>query len=138
MTYDLMKREADKYRKVWDDPSYRKVAPGMFEVERAFERMGCATGETLNDYGCGTGRATKWFQDHGLEVLGIDHADNACEEDVPVLLDCLWDMTTMVPRSDYGFCCDVMEHIPPAQVDAVLDTIARLTKVCAWFRIATR
>ena len=136
---DLIESEADKYRRVWSSPDYRRVSPGMMEAERAFIGMGCQPGETLTDYGSGTCRATKWFQDKGLDVLGIDHAGNAGEEPtVPVLIDCLWDLTVMAPRSAYGFCCDVMEHIPPEKVDAVLANIARLTTRHAWFRIATR
>jgi hypothetical protein len=35
-----------------------------------------------------------------------------------------WDLSLPCPlRAPYGYCCDVMEHIPPDQVDAVLSNI---------------
>ena len=134
---NLAERERVKYEKVWADPSYRVVSPGMMEVDQAYRDMGCAPDMSINDYGSGTGRATKWFQDRGMRALGVDHADNACETPVLVYRASLWDMRG-VPPADFGFCCDVMEHIPPEKVDAVLAEIYRLTRRAAWFRIATR
>lgn len=139
MTEDLMYLEAEKYRKVWEHDSYRKVSPGELEMASAWNIMGCAPGESLNDYGSGTARATKWFQDEGLNVLGIDIASNAAETPVLVQEACLWDMDTAnVPPADYGFCCDVMEHIPPEKVRDVLRGIRDRTRNIAYFRIATR
>lgn len=134
---DLAHIEKEKYRKVWEHPEYRKVSPGEMEMQRAFITMGCREGESLNDYGCGTARATKWFQEKGLTVVGIDHAVNAVETDVPISPATLWDMYD-VTASDYGFCCDVMEHIPPEMVHKVLREISERTRLMAWFRIATR
>lgn len=133
----LTARERAKYTKVWADDRYRKIAPGMFEVEEAFRQMGCKPDETLNDYGCGTGRAARWFQDHGLIVTGVDLAENACEEDVNVVHTALWDLS-LVDESYYAFCTDVMEHIPPERVGDVLSEIRDKTDRAAWFRIATR
>lgn len=134
---ELAEREREKYRTIWDHDAYRKVSPGMFEVEEAWREMGVQPGMSLNDYGSGPCRATKWFQDQGVRAFGIDHAANACETAVLVYETTLWDMSK-VPPADFGFCCDVMEHIPPEKVDSVLREIARLTHVAAWFRIATR
>lgn len=129
--------EREKYEKVWDFPEYRNVSPGMAEVERAMKRMNPEQGDTLYDFGAGPGRATKWFRDRGLEVTAVDHAANALETDVDFRQACLWDMSHLVPH-DYGFCCDVLEHIPTDRVGDVIAEIAEKVRVGCWFRIATR
>lgn len=135
---NLSKIERDKYASIWQRPEYRKVSPGMFEWERAHTVFGMKEGESLNDYGAGPARATLEFQRQGLNVLAIDIADNARETDVPFVQASLWDMGPKVMPSDYGFCCDVMEHIPPEKVGDVLQAIADRSHKGAYFRIATR
>lgn len=136
MTDALARHEAEKYRAAWGHAEYRRVAPGERETERAWRLMGCRARDTLNDYGSGTGRPAAWFAGRGMDVLGIDHADNANETAVPVEIACLWDMP-QVRASDYGFCTDVMEHIPPEKVADVLAGIASKTRIACYFRIAT-
>jgi len=132
--------EREKYEAVWEHDAYRKVSPGEREVERAFARMGCVEGESLNDFGAGTGRATLRFADKGLRVLAIDIADNALDEIVPFYRADLSeeDLPGRVPAAEYGFCCDVLEHIPPHKLHAVLCNLRALTTKAAWLRIATR
>lgn len=67
----LAERERKKYRTIWDHDAYRKVSPGMFDVEEAWREMGVQPGMSLNDYGSGPCRATKWFQDQGVRAFGI-------------------------------------------------------------------
>jgi 2-polyprenyl-3-methyl-5-hydroxy-6-metoxy-1,4-benzoquinol methylase len=110
----------------------------MMECERAWTCAGMTAGATLTDFGAGTGRATAWFRDRGLNVLAVDHVDNALEVSVPMVVQCLWSMDDAVPVADFGFCCDVMEHIPPEKVAAVLQGIRARVRVGCWFRIATR
>lgn len=136
---DIAKIERAKYLEVWQRDEYRRVSPGMFEVERATKVMGVEPGSSLIDFGSGPCRATKWFMDRGVNVLAIDFAANAREfPDVPFVEACLWDDLNGVGAADFGFCCDVMEHIPREKVDAVLQNINRLSKRAAYFRIATR
>jgi hypothetical protein len=45
----------------------------------------------------------------------------------------LWDLPKSVTGT-YGVCCDVMEHIPPEKVDAVLSNISKAVTAC-YFRI---
>lgn len=127
--------EADKYLRIWERPEYRAFSPGMSEVERAFAVCGMAPGDRLVDYGSGTGRATEWFADRGLSVLGVDFAPNAREAEVPVVESCLWAMGDEVPPADWSFCCDVMEHVPTDKVRDVLAAIAARTMRGAYFRI---
>jgi len=133
---DLATTEAEKYRQIWDRPEYRKFSPGLGECEAAFTACGMASGQALIDFGAGTGRASAWFVERGLSVVAVDHAANALECDVYFVRACLWEMPAML--ADFGFCCDVMEHIPPSRVDDVLRAIrARVSGRC-YFGIATR
>lgn len=120
----LEQREADKYRAMWERREYRVHSPGMKHVEKAAAVLGIKSGDSLIDFGCGTGRATKAFRDLGVSAAGIDFAPNALEEAVPCTIVALWDMHLLKPAADWGFCCDVMEHIPTERVDVVLRNIA--------------
>lgn len=136
---DIALAEREKYLAVWQRPEYRRVSPGMMETDRAFAAFGQSAGRSLIDFGSGPCRATKWFQDRGLHVLAIDFAPNAREfADVPFVEACLWDLPQSLEPADFGYCCDVMEHIPEGRVAVVLYNIAKLSKVGAYFRIATR
>jgi len=128
--------EKDKYLRVWEHPEYRKISPGMLEAERALAIFKKESGSSVTDFGAGTGRATKFFKDRGYQVLAIDFAANALEEEVPFADQCLWELD--IPAADFGYCCDVMEHIPPDKVTAVLKNIAEHTTKGCYFRIATR
>ena len=135
---DVALAEREKYLAVWQRPEYRRVSPGMLECERAFTVCQMAAGDRLVDFGAGPCRATKWFKDKGLEVLAIDFAPNARETDVPFVEACLWSIPATVAPAHWGFCTDVLEHIPPSHVDEVLMGIARLVTAGAYVRIATR
>lgn len=88
---------------------------------------------TLIDFGCGDGKALDKFAAAGFVVVGVDHI--ALRSDV--VTACLWDLPASLPCVDYGFCADVMEHIPPEYVDMVLQGIARHVTKTAYFRIST-
>lgn len=135
---ELALAEREKYMRVWEFDDYRRDSPGMREMRRAYATCNMRPGRRLYDFGSGPARATEWFQRQGLYVVGIDIAPNAKETEVSVIEACLWDLPVNLEPADYGFCCDVMEHIPEEKVDDVLAGIARLTLWSAYFRIATR
>ncbi len=133
----LEDREADKYREMWSHSEYRVLAPSLDHVGPAIVELGLRAGDTLVDFGCGTARATKEFEDAGLTVLGIDIAPNALERNIYFVEASLW-QETIVPvcrafDAHWGFCVDVMEHIPPEKVDAVLSNIAKSVSRGAYF-----
>jgi len=130
--------EREKYVAVWQRQEYRKVSPGMLECERAFTVCRMMSSQTLIDFGSGPARATKWFEEKGLDAVAVDFAPNARETDVPFIEACLWALPEELPPADYGYCCDVMEHIPTHKIDDVLGGISARVKRTAYFRIATR
>jgi 2-polyprenyl-3-methyl-5-hydroxy-6-metoxy-1,4-benzoquinol methylase len=77
------------------------------------------------------------LQDKGFKVTAVDFAPNCLDEGVtvPFVQGCLWDLPDI--RADWGYCTDVMEHIPTEKVGDVLKSIAERVKGC-YFAIATR
>lgn len=140
---DLAALERDKYLRIWERDEYRKISPGMAETDRAFALCEMSPGDTLTDFGCGTGRASAWFADRGLEVLAVDFVPGALETAVRFREACLWAMGpaatgSVVPPADFAFCCDVLEHIPRERVVDTIAAIRARTGRAAYFRIATR
>jgi hypothetical protein len=133
----LEQREQAKYEEVWTHDAYRKDAPGEHFVSDAIASLGMALGDSVNDYGCGTGRASAKFIALGYALTAVDFAVNALEHDVPFVKACLWDLPDNL-ESDWAYCTDVMEHIPIEKVEAVISGISSRTLKGAYFNIATR
>ena len=81
-----------------------------------------ASGETILDYGCGQGSLGRALRGLGYEVRDYDPAIPG--KDVPP------------PPADLVVCTDVLEHIEPACIDAVLDDLKRVTRKALFVVIA--
>lgn len=137
---ELALAEQRKYMAMWERPEYHRYSPGKNHAPRAIEALGMQPGQTLYDLGCGTGGAIPAFVHHGLMVRGVDIAMSPAlaayvlqttkhlpEHQRPLMTGaCLWAIPADWPTRDYVFCADVLEHIPPPRVDAVLMNIDRL------------
>jgi len=130
-------REQRKYVKMWENQIYRKTAPGESCVTSAIASLEMKAGDSVIDFGCGTGRASQEFQRLGYDVTAVDFAPNCLDQDVDVrfVQACLWSLPEM--SADWGYCTDVMEHIPQEKVCDVLVGIANRTRGC-FFAIATK
>lgn len=130
--------EKRKYERMWSIDRYRTLSPGEELLPTFIEALGIEEGDSAIDFGCGPARATQKLKDMGVEVLGIDIAENCRDEgvDIPLRLAPLWDLPDDIDPADYGICCDVMEHIPPDRVDKVLANIRAKTTEGAVFNIA--
>ena len=102
-----------------DDPTYgssgHKLAPRVAELCEAFQTR------DILDYGCGKRGLEKAL---GIPIQNYD--------------PCIPGLDAPPKPADIVACSDVMEHIEPEHVDAVLADINRLTRKCAIFLIATR
>ncbi len=127
--------EQDKYRLMWMFPDYRGVSPGEHIADFYIEQFK-PEGKVI-DFGCGTGRASIKLKAAGLEPLLIDFADNCRDEEAEDFPFLEWDLTEEIPgKAEYGFCTDVMEHIPTDDVDLVIKNIMDTVNNC-FFQIST-
>ncbi len=130
------------YEKCWDLEDYRIYSPGERLVSDFIGAAKPYKTQTVIDWGCGSGRAGyKLYKDHGLNVTLVDFAANCLDENVRkeaednenlrfVQLDLTKDIDPekLEHTSQYGFCTDVLEHIPEEDVDAVLENILSHSK----------
>lgn len=131
--------EQAKYEKMWQHEAYRRVIPGAQVAEQFLRVAKPRSGSTVIDFGAGTGEgaltivilADALFR-APVRVHMLDFAANCLDADVRkalttqahVLEFSQHDLTKPVTISaPYGFCTDVMEHIPPEDVDRVLTNI---------------
>lgn len=124
--------EQAKYEKLWGrHPEYRAVAPGEHVVPHFLNVVGPEPGSTIIDFGCGTGRASLALANRGYKVEMLDFAGNCLDPAVRAALgDRLHftqhDLNRPSPvTATHALCTDVMEHIPPEEVDGVLLHILR-------------
>ncbi len=139
---DVLAPERTKYDEIWSTPEYNaSLSPGLENVERFMNVIKPALGASLIDIGCGTGKAGLEFERRGLQVSWMDLTAAALDADVdqghfadgPV-----WGHAWrgMRPNSwDYGFCCDVLEHIPTEYTMLAVERILRSCRT-AWLQIA--
>jgi SAM-dependent methyltransferase len=114
--------EQEKYQLMWQFDSYRVESPGERQAESYLDRV--KPDGMIIDFGCGTGRAGLIFKEAGHDVLLMDFASNCRDEEAMALPFLEWDLTNPIPsRANYGYCTDVMEHIPPDDVKTVLKNI---------------
>lgn len=137
-----MSKEKQKYIKCWNVDGYRKISPGVNCVEMFLdaveESAPDSKGGTLIDFGCGTGRAAKLLDEH-FDVTPMDFAPNCLDEEVAEHFGGRFvehDITKKTPlRAEWGYCTDVMEHLPPEEVDDALSTILEASEN-VFFQIA--
>lgn len=129
--------ERRKYQKIWTFDNYRVHSPGENAVSAFLEAAKPERGAKVIDLGCGTGRASVRLSEHGLDVSAVDFAENAFEAggQIPFTVANLWNLPETV-RGDWGYCCDVMEHIPPERVRQVLASISSRMSKGAFFSIS--
>lgn len=128
--------EAQKYGRMWELPAYRAVAPGEIYAPLFVDKAKPKHGSHVIDFGCGTGRGALALHDAGMKVTMLDFVRNSLDGNVKDRINgslsfVKHDLCNPSPVvAEYGFCCDVMEHIPSDKVGVVLDNILRAGKTC--------
>lgn len=126
--------EKEKYELMWSMEQYRTMSPGELLVDFFVENFK-PEGKVI-DFGCGTGRAGKRMKEKGLEPLLMDFTENSRDEDndLPFVLQ---DLTEPInEKAEYGFCTDVMEHLPFQDVEKVIQNIMNSAEK-VFFQIST-
>lgn len=136
-------RERDKYERMAATPGYKGKSVGVRHVADAIGHLDIPRGADVVDLGCGTGLAMDAFLAKDIYCDGVDITPARLEcrcvpERAEFIEGPLWAIDRTDGWWDYGFCADVMEHIPPEKVDDVLAEIKRVTLFGVYFAIATR
>ena len=127
--------EREKYVRMWAIPGYRRLAPGE-DAAATFLDIVKPDGLVI-DFGSGTGRGALAISKAGVDVFMIDFASNCRDNEalhLPFLEHDLSEPCAL--RAPYGYCTDVMEHIPPGQVETVIRNIMGSAEK-VFFQIAT-
>lgn len=117
--------ECEKYERIWAVPEYSNHSPGEKLVDIFLHVSGAGRGDSVIDLGCGTGRATRALQDHGLRATGYDITPKGLQETISFKQGCLWEQ--IQGQYVYGYCVDVMEHIP---IEYTMLTLHQMKRVC--------
>ena len=138
--------EKEKYTKMWSVKDYRAVSPGELAGNTFVTVAKPEKGEEVIDFGCGTGRGSLWLGAMGgLNVTMLDFASNCLDPELAMACKTQPDKYKFVEHdltekpnitARYGYCTDVMEHIPPDSIDRVLVNILGSAQ-CVFFRIST-
>ncbi len=138
--------EALKYGQMWRHPEYREIAPGEDYAQTFMAVAQPRQGATVTDFGCGTGRGALLLAlVGGLNVTMVDFVNECLDEDIRAMLPHQAHALRFVkadlevgplPVSEYGYCTDVMEHIPTAKVPRVLDNLLHAAQY-VFFLIST-
>lgn len=137
--------EREKYQKMWTHKEYRAVSPGEHTAMHFLQVAKPPRDAEIIDFGCGTGRGSVMLAlMGGLDVTMVDFAPNCIDEEMQAAIDAQKKLT-FVERdlskpldvsAEYGYCTDVMEHIPEHQVQTVLTNILKSAKK-VFFQIST-
>lgn len=138
--------EQDRYRKIWQNEAYRADAPGEAKALLFLSQAKPKHDAEIIDFGCGTGRGGLMLAlVGGMRVTMLDFADNcldaevrqACERQPDRIKFHMHDLTRPVPfAAAYGYCTDVLEHIPEQDVMTVLKNILSASRH-VFFNIST-
>jgi 2-polyprenyl-3-methyl-5-hydroxy-6-metoxy-1,4-benzoquinol methylase len=125
--------ERTKYEQLWKRDDYRAVSPGEQMAMTFLQQAGPERDAEIIDFGCGTGRGALMLAlMGGLRVKMLDFAENCLDPEVaeacvsqPTRLSFRAHDLSKPPAENapYGYCCDVMEHIPTDGVPKVLRNI---------------
>jgi SAM-dependent methyltransferase len=117
---------------MWSFPGYRAVSPGEQHAQTFCQVVNLPANATVVDFGCGTGRgALAIMRATGCAVILTDFAENCRDPEAEGLPFVRADLSCdRLPVGDVGYCSDVMEHIPPHQVDTVLRNIMNSVPAC--------
>lgn len=116
--------EVEKYQACYREPNYRLQGARLARVSQDIDAM--EPGATYLDVGCGRGEMVARALRRGVFATGLElvpelEGDHVVTGEITALpfADDLF---------DYVSCYDVIEHLPPEQVDRALDELFRVCR----------
>jgi hypothetical protein len=123
------------YQLMWMFPDYGDRSPGARVADFYLEKFNPQG--TIIDFGSGSGRASIRFEERGRDPILVDFADNCRIKEAEHLPFLVHDLADEIPLNEtFGFCADVMEHVPTDQVDIVIKNIMSAAEK-VFFQIST-
>ena len=122
-TDGFMDHERLKYERMHRIPGY-SPGPGRSHIPRFLSLL--EGRPSVIDYGCGTGDAALVLHELGFEVYLVDIAHNSIRPATKEILgdrffvSALHELPGALPAAEWGFCCDVLEHLPTDYVERSL------------------
>lgn len=134
-----MNAEQAKYEALWGQhQQYRTIAPGEQLAEHFLSLAKPLPHQLCVDFGCGTGRGAARIA-RRCRVLAVDFAANCLDHNVQVDFrqhDLIEPLSLEGGIADFGYCTDVLEHIPPKDVERVLWNIITAARR-VYFNVST-
>jgi SAM-dependent methyltransferase len=123
--------EQDKYDRMHQVPGYSE-GPGLSYVQKALRYI--PAGASIIDFGCGTGDAALKLASLGHDVQMVDISNRGLKNAF-ILHDrffqaSLHKLPNELRPAEWGFCTDVMEHLPEQWVRPALREITNKVKNC--------
>ncbi len=135
---ELLLTEKKKYEKIWQDKRYRSSSPGYKLAHLFFLFAKQVRGDSITDFGCGTGRAALRFLGRGMDVQLVDITKSALDESIKTLAHIdkrvqfveasVWDLPQEVATTDWIYSADLLEHLPEEKIDSAFKCMASRTK----------
>lgn len=116
---DILQHERQTYDQAWSVPAYAEYSPGEKALPIFLDMIGPPPqwhAASVLDAGCGSGKGSLALRGAGFDVRCCDLTPSGLPEPwtLPFHEAVLWnDLRPIVGFSDYVYCCDVLEHIPP-------------------------
>lgn len=134
----IQAKEAAKYSDVWQIPGYLKNSPGEIHSDMFGDVTGCKAGDMVIDFGCGAGQGGQAIAEKfGCRVTYFDLERYAGCPD-PFVQGSLWDPIPVEHEKvwDFGYCCDVMEHLPEQFTMLAVHNMMNACRVGVFFSIS--
>ena len=137
----LTREEYFKYLEIYKRTGHGAIPGPPREAKDFLSRYKLSPGDVIIDFGSGPGYAANYFHEEGLRVIAIDIAPNAMRDEFlgkfPLIVSAFWDLPAKL-SAKWGYCTDVMEHIPPARIDEVLGVMSLSAGTSMFFNISLR
>lgn len=98
---------------MWDVDAYSVNSPGKQLVDYFINIAKPPIPCFILDVGAGAGAGSRELKSRGFHVQAFDITDAAWKhDDIKLTTGSIWRDMNFRTKFDFGYCCDVMEHIP--------------------------